>query len=123
MREWSADSRPIAVGTRFTIRGRLGILPIRGMSEVVVWDPPRVSEFRSVTPTWPFRMTAKHSFEQRINGGTDYTWSITFEEVSIIARPLIGILAPLFRRAFAAQAVALKNYLNERNPEDPPPPL
>ena len=50
VREWSADSRPVGVDTKFTIRGHLGIIPIRGTSQVAVWDPPRLSEFRSVAP-------------------------------------------------------------------------
>jgi hypothetical protein len=91
------------------------------MSEVVVWDPPTLSEFRSVAPTWPFRMRARHRFAERTDGGTDYTWSITFEEASILARPFVAMGSWLFRRAFAAQAEALERYLNERTPEDPPP--
>ena len=122
VREWSADSRPIVVGTRFTIRGRLGIVPIRGTSQVVVWDPPTRSEFRSVAPTWPLRMTARHRFEQRSDGGTEYTWSITFEEASIVARPLIAVLRRLFCRALATQAEALDSYLSQRA-ADPAPPL
>lgn len=121
--EWSADSRPIVVGTRFTIRGRLGIVPIRGTSEVVVWDPPRLSEYRSVAPVWPARMTARHRFEERPDGGTEYTWSISFEEVSLVARPLVAIFSRLFRRAFAAQAEALESYLKQRVADDPAPPL
>ncbi|HSP27694.1 MAG TPA: SRPBCC family protein [Ilumatobacteraceae bacterium] len=121
--EWSADSRPIGVGTRFTIRGRLGIVPIRATSQVVVWDPPRLSEFRSVTPAWPVRMTARHRFEERSDGGTEYTWSISFEEVSFVARPIIAILSRLFRRAFAAQSEALESFLSQRGADDPAPAL
>lgn len=123
VREWSADTRPIGIGTRFRIRGRLGIVPIRGMSQVVVWDPPTRSEFRSVTPTWPLRMTARHQFEERSDGGTDYTWSISFEEVSVLARPIVAILSRLFRRAFAAQAEALETYLHQRPAAEPLPRL
>lgn len=123
VREWSADTRPIGVGTRFTIRGRLGIVPIRGASQVVIWDPPTRSEFRSVTPTWPFRTTASHRFEARAGGGTEYTWSISFAEASIVARPIVAILTRLFRRAFAAQSDALEHYLNQRAVDDPAPPL
>ena len=123
VREWSADFRPIDVGTRFTIRGRLGILPIRGTSQVATWDPPRLSEFRSVAPTWPVRMTARHRFEDRTDGGTEYTWSISFEEASFLARPVVAILSQLFSRAFAAQAEALESYLNQRGTDDPEPPL
>ena len=32
VREWRPDTEPIGVGTRFSIRGRLGALPIRGTS-------------------------------------------------------------------------------------------
>ena len=123
VREWSADVRPIAVGTRFTIRGRLGRIPIRGMSEVVVWDAPTFGEFQSVAPTWPFRMTARHRFAARPDGGTDYTWSVSFHEQSVVARPLIALASRLFTRALADQADALTTYLRARPPEEPLPPL
>ena len=123
VREWSADRRPIGVGTRFTIRGRLGRLPIRGTSEVVTWSPPSLAEFRSVAPTWPARMTAHHRFEEGADGGTDYTWAIAFHEVSVVARPLIAFVARRFERALDAQAVALTTYLASRPEQDPLPPL
>ncbi len=122
-REWRADVRPIDIGTHFTIRGRLGLIPIRGTSEVTTWDPPRLAEFRSVAPTWPFRMTARHQFEPGTEGGTDYTWSISFHEVNVLARPLIAILVHLFERALAAQAVTLARYLDQRSVDEPTPPL
>lgn len=115
VREWRADSRPIGVGTRFTIRGRVGWVPIRATSEVVVWEPPTVGEFRSIAPTWPFRMTARHQFRAVSNGGTEYTWSISFHEVNVVARPLIALAAQLFRRAMAAQAEMLARHLDERS--------
>jgi Polyketide cyclase / dehydrase and lipid transport len=123
VREWSADSRPIGVGRRFAIRGRLGPVPIRGTSEVVTWDPPTLAEYRSVAPTWPFRMTAQHRFDAHPDGGTDYTWSISFHEVNVIAHPLIALAARLFEDALAAQAEALAIYLRSRSADDPPPRL
>lgn len=110
VREWRPDTEPIGVGTRFTIRGRLGVLPIRGTSETVRWEPPLFAEYRSVV-TWPAQMTAQHRFEPRADGGTNYTWSITFREASIIARPLVALAARLFARALAKQADALTRYL------------
>jgi hypothetical protein len=68
-------------------------------------------------------MTARHRFEERADGGTEYRWSISFEEASYVARPIIAILSRLFRRAFAAQAEALSSYLNQRDADDPMPPL
>ena len=120
VRTWAPDVRPIGVGTRFTIRGRIGLVPIRATSEVVAWTPPQSAEFRSVRPDWPFRMTASHRFIDR-DGETDYTWTITFYELNVVARPLIAIAARLFRRAFAAQSEALSRYL-ERLPAEAPPP-
>ena len=114
VREWRADSRPIGVGTRFSIRGRLGWVPIRATSEVVLWEPPTVGEFRSVAPTWPFRMTARHRFDDA-DGGTLYTWSISFHEENVVARPLIAIASRLFRRALSAQAAMLTKYLDQRS--------
>jgi len=115
VREWRPDAEPIGVGTRFSIRGRLGVLPIRGTSETVRWEPPLLAEFRS-TVTWPAQMTAQHRFEPRADGGTNYTWSITFREVSIISRPLIALTARLFARNLANQADALTRYLRSVPP-------
>jgi len=114
VREWRADSRPIGVGTRFTIRGRLGVLPIRATSEVVTWNPPVLAAFASRAPTWPFHMTAHHRFEEHSNGGTEYTWTISFHEVNVIARPMIAVASRLFRRAMLAQAQRLTTYLEQR---------
>lgn len=123
VREWQANSRPIGVGTRFTIRGRLGLVPIRGTSEVVSWHPPAIGEFRSITPTWPFRMTARHRFEEIASGGTNYSWSISFHELNVVARPLIAIAARLLRRAVAAQADMLTAHLGARSDSEPLPRL
>ena len=90
---------------------------------MTAWDPPSFAEFRSVAPTWPFRMTAEHRFEERADGGTDYTWSISFHEMNIVARPLIAITTRLFQQAFVAQAEALAHHLDERSPDEPIPRL
>ena len=110
VREWRPDTEPIGVGTRFTIRGRLGVVPIRGTSETVRWEPPLLAEFRSVVKS-PAQLIAQHRFEPRADGGTNYTWSITFRERSIISRPLVALTARLFARNLAAQAEALTTYL------------
>lgn len=123
VREWRPDTRPIGVGTRFAIRGRVGPIPIRGTSELVTWDPPTFAEFRSVAPTWPFRMTARHRFEAGDNGGTDYTWSVSFHEVNVIARPLIALASRLFDDALSNQAKALSLYLDRLAEHEPPPRL
>ena len=122
VRRWQPDRRPIGVGTRFSIRGRLGIVPIRATSEVVRWDPPMFAEFRSVSPAWPMRMIAEHRFTDH-DGGTEYTWSITFHELSVVARPIVALSARLFERAFVAQAEKLEGYLAERGEGAPLPPL
>ena len=97
------------------------MVPIRATSEVTSWDPPTFSEFKSVSLTWPFRMIARHRFEELPDSDTEYTWSIVFEEVNVIARPLIALTARLFTRTFAAQSKALHTYLAEYPPEQPPP--
>ena len=43
VRMWKPDSDPIGVGARFTIRGQLGIIPIRGTSETTTWNPPHLA--------------------------------------------------------------------------------
>lgn len=112
VKEWTPDREPVDVGTRFRIRGRLGRIPIRGTSETVEWEPPTLAAYKSVAPTWPIRMTASHRFEGREDGGTDYTWTITFIEVNIIGRPVIALAAKLFKVAQANQAEALHAYLS-----------
>ncbi len=111
VRAWTPDAEPIGVGTTFSIRGRLGRLPFRGRSQVVAWDPPRRAVFRSLTPTWPFSITADHGVVGRADGGTDYTWTITFVEKSPVARPAVRVAARLFRRAQERQGVALRSYV------------
>jgi Polyketide cyclase / dehydrase and lipid transport len=113
VRLWQPDTNPIAVGTRFTIRGKLGILPIRGVSETVTWDPPYRVVYHSVKPTWPLRMEAEHRFEPDGNRHAVYTWSITFIERNPIARPIIAVALRLFRTAMTNQASALSAYLAE----------
>ena len=61
---------------------------IRGMSEVVTWDPPALVVYRSVKPSWPFSMRAEHRFEP-IDDLTSYTWRLKFTEHNIIARPIM----------------------------------
>jgi hypothetical protein len=111
VRMWKPDSEPIRVGTRFTIRGRLGIIPIRGTTETTTWDPPHLARYRSVSPTWPFRMTAEHRFDPEGTDRARYTWTINFHEVNVVARPLIALAANVFRRATRNQANALSAYL------------
>ncbi len=116
VRLWQPDTDPIGVGTRFAIRGKLGIIPIRGTSEAITWDPPHLAVYRSVSPTWPFRMTAEHRFEPDGDNHTMYTWAITFHEVNVIGRPLIALAAKLFPRSLANQAEALTAYLESHEP-------
>jgi hypothetical protein len=57
-------------------------------------------------------MTAEHRFDTSPDGGTDYTWSIEFVEVSRVARPVVALARRLFSRAMADQAAALTTYLD-----------
>jgi hypothetical protein len=70
---------------------------------------------RSVV-TWPAQLTAQHRFEPRADGGTNYTWSITFREASIISRPLVALTTRLFAWNLADQADALTRYLSSVPP-------
>ncbi len=106
VREWRPDRTPVGVGTRFTIGGRLGVVPIRGQSEVTCWDPPRQAVFESVTGSGPLLVTATHSFEPA-GTGTRYTWRIDLEGPRVAA----AIGARLFRRATERQRRALAAYL------------
>jgi hypothetical protein len=110
VRSWTPDSTPIDVGTRFTVRARLGIIPIRGTTEAIRWDRPALAVYRSIRPSWPFSMTAEHRFEPH-DGATRYSWRIDFHVLHPIARPVVWLTARLFRRAMARQAEALTAYV------------
>ena len=106
VRVWRPDREPVGVGTHFTIRGRLGVLPIRATSEVLRWEPHEIAIFRSVKGAGPMDMTATHAFEAT-DDGTRYTWRIDFDGPA----PLVGIAARLFRPALERQQRTLDAYL------------
>ena len=106
VREWRPDRMPVDVGTRFSIRGRLGSIPFRATSEVVHWDPPRLGVFRSVRPARPMHMRATHELAPD-GDGTAYRWAIEIEG----PWPLVVLTARLWRGAMEAQAAALTAYL------------
>ena len=104
VRSWVPHSEPVGVGTRFSIRGRMGRLPFRATSEVTAWDPPGHAAFRAVRPAWPLTIAADH----RCDGGdgegpTTYTWTITLTGPG----PAVALAARLFRGVQARQAAAL----------------
>ena len=106
VREWQPDREPVGVGTRFSIRGRLGVVPIRGTSEVVRWEPPTVATFESVTGSGPLQMTATHTCEA-VDGGTSYSWQVTLTG----PWPVVVLGAWLFSGALEKQSRALASYL------------
>jgi Polyketide cyclase / dehydrase and lipid transport len=108
VKSWTPDREPIDVGTRFTIRGRLGILPIRGVSETVRWDPPHVGAFLSVQGSRPMRVLATHSFEPS-ETGTRYTWCMDF----VGPLPMVAFAARLFAHAIQRQQTTLSAYLDQ----------
>ena len=98
VKEWTPDSEPIDVGTRFTIRG---------VSEAVQWEPPNVAAFVSVQGSRPLRVVATHRFETS-GTGTRYTWSMDFDG----PRLLVTLAARLFGRAIERQQRTLSEYLD-----------
>lgn len=106
VREWHADREPVDVGTRFSIRGRLGAVPFRATSEVAHWDPPRLGVFRSVKPARPMHMRATHELVPD-GDATDYRWTIEIDG----PWPVVVLTARLWRRAMVNQARALTAYL------------
>lgn len=116
VRVWQPDLRPIGVGTRFTIRGRFQWLPVRGLSEVTLWEPPTRGEFRSVKPTWPMHLEAAHVFEPD-RGGTHYTWTVTFHHGNALGRAISGFAARLLERTIEDQHRTLTAWLAEHGQE------
>ncbi len=111
VKSWTPDRHPIGLGTRFSIRAQLGVVPIRGVSEIVSWDPPTSVVYRSVKPSWPMSMTAVHRCEPDGPEHTNYTWEITFHERHVLARPGIAMAVRLFSTAMERQSAALTRYL------------
>ncbi len=112
---WTPDTDPIGVGTRFDIRGHLGRLPIRGRSVVTAWDPPSRSEFRSLSPSRPFRMVAIHRFESDGSDRTRYTWRIEFVPTLPGGRLVARLAARIFDCALEAQGDRLTAYFDRRS--------
>jgi hypothetical protein len=112
VRQWQPDVRPIAVGTRFTIRGWFQWLPIRGTSRVTTWDPPRVGVFESVKPSRPLRVVAMHAFEPD-GAGTRYTWKSTLIHRGPVGRAAARLIARLLDRTIAEQQRTLAQWLDE----------
>jgi len=107
VREWRPDRERIDVGTRFTIRGRVGVVPIRGTSEVIRWEPHEVGIFQSVAGSGPLRVTATHAFEPAGESNTTYTWRMDFDGPAFLAAGA----AWLFGRAIERQQRTLAAYL------------
>jgi hypothetical protein len=83
-----------AVGTLNHLSGRvLGVLPLRGVSRTLVWDPPTTCVFESIKPSWPVRARITETFTPV---GTGTRHCIRYE---VTPRGLIGQLAaPIFCR-------------------------
>ena len=109
VRAWRPDREPIGLGTRFTIRGRVGVVPIRGTSEVVRWEPHEVAVFESRGGGGPLRVTATHALEPA-GDETRYTWRMVFEGPG----PAPAVSAWLFGRAIERQQRTLASYLRRR---------
>jgi uncharacterized protein YndB with AHSA1/START domain len=113
VRAWVPDTLPIGVGTRFSIRGRIGHLPFRATSEVSAWDPPRHAAFRAVRPAWPLAITADHRCAGDAGGAggtTRYTWTIAITG----PRPAVALAALVFERVQGRQATALHAHLGSQ---------
>lgn len=60
---------PQAPGVLNDLTGRVfGIIPIRGVSRTLVWEPPARCVFESVKPAWPVRTLITESFEPVARG-------------------------------------------------------
>jgi hypothetical protein len=76
------------------LEGRLfGLIPIRGVSRTLVWEPPVRCVFESVKPAWPVRTKITETFEAAA-GATRHRVEY---EVSPVG-PLGRVFAPLVSR-------------------------
>lgn len=81
------------VGTLNRLSGRIGGVPIRGLSRTTAWDPPNRCVFESVKPSWPVRTRITETFDPS-TAGTRH--SILYE---IVPRGIVGKLAaPVFSK-------------------------
>ncbi len=84
-------------GVRNYLRFRMMGIPMTAVSETTGWDPPRRMEFVSVETKMPVVATAEHLLEA-CEGGTRYTWSMTFRPSSALGKLVAPISCHVFRR-------------------------
>lgn len=94
------------VGTLNELRGRIAfVIPIRGVSRTVEWDPPRRCVFESVKPSWPIRARITETFQPSTSGTRH---SIDYEVTAIgligkVVAPVVCSLMHRSRRTFQAR--------------------
>jgi hypothetical protein len=102
-----------SAGTLNTLTFRLlGLIPVRGVSRTVVWEPPSRCEFESVKPAWPVRTFIRETF-QPADGATRHVIRydvLPVGRVGTLAAPLVCRVMRRNRRRYQQRLrAALQN--------------
>jgi hypothetical protein len=97
------------------LTGRLlGIIPIRGVSRMLAWEPPVRCVFESVKPAWPVRTLITETFEPE-DGGTRHCIRYEVAPIGAIGRAAAPLVAKLMKRSRTQYQIRLQAALNEDN--------
>ncbi len=104
-----------APGVLNDVTGRvLGIIPIRGVSRTLVWEPPARCVFESVKPAWPVRTVITESFES-VARGTRHRIHYEVVPVGLVGRVAAPLLAKLMKRSRTQYQTRLQTALREHH--------
>jgi Polyketide cyclase / dehydrase and lipid transport len=102
-------------GTLNTLTFRLlGLVPVRGVSRTVAWQPPSRCEFESVKPAWPVHTFIRETFEPA-DGATRHVIRYDVRpvgRVGTLAAPLVCRLMRRNRRRYQQRLRAALDRLD-----------
>ncbi len=104
------------VGTLNELRGRIaGIIPIRGVSKTVEWDPPHRCVFESVKPAWPVRARITETFEPS-DTGTRHSIRYDVTPIGMAGKVVAPLLCSLMQRSRRTFQQRLRTALEAQDP-------
>ena len=107
-----------APGVLNDLTGRVfGIIPIRGVSRTLVWEPPERCVFESVKPSWPVRAVITESFEP-VETGTRHRIHYDVLPRGVVGRVAAPLFCKMMKRSRAAYQTRLQAALSEHRLPD-----